>query len=65
MTQTGVFGPFIIFRIYGFLWLLVWLTTISRIPQNHPQNPGSELLFILDGDENSIKVGTPKPFGEF
>lgn len=60
MAQTGVFGPFIIFGICGFLWLLVWLTAISRSPQSHSQISRSELLYILDGNENSIKVGTEK-----
>lgn len=58
MAQTGVFGPFIIFGICGFLWLLVWLTAISRSPQSHSQISRSELLYILDGNENSVKVGT-------
>lgn len=58
MAQTGFFGPFIIFGICGFLWLLVWLTAISRSPQSHSQISRSELLYILDGNENSVKVGT-------
>lgn len=60
MAQTGVFGPFIIFGICGFLWLLVWLTAISRSPQSNSQISRSELLYILDGNENPIKVGTEK-----
>lgn len=58
MAQTGFFGPFIIFGICGFLWILVWLTAISRSPQSHSQISRSELLYILDGNENSVKVGT-------
>ncbi|XP_057817433.1 probable anion transporter 3, chloroplastic isoform X2 [Cryptomeria japonica] len=60
MAQTGVFGPFVIFGISGFLWLLVWVTAISRSPQYHSQISKSELSYILKGNENSMNIGTEK-----
>ncbi|KAH9324773.1 hypothetical protein KI387_004951, partial [Taxus chinensis] len=61
MAQIGVFGPFIIFGISGFLWLLIWVTAISRSPQHHSQISKSERAYILNGNENSMDIGIELP----
>eukprot|EP01018_Ginkgo_biloba_P034254 Gb_13175 [translate_table: standard] len=63
MSQAGVFGPFITFGLLGFLWLSVWLPTMSNNPQFHPRISKSELLYIQDGSEHSAKF-SEKPVTE-
>ncbi|KAJ4980173.1 hypothetical protein NE237_010953 [Protea cynaroides] len=46
MSQGGVFGPFVIFGLSGFLWVLVWLSATSSTPERHPQISKSELEYI-------------------
>ncbi|KAJ7517780.1 hypothetical protein O6H91_21G040400 [Diphasiastrum complanatum] len=38
MTKLGVSGPFVVFSLIGFFWLLLWLST-STIPRNPQANP--------------------------
>ncbi|CAN8268268.1 unnamed protein product [Cochlearia groenlandica] len=46
MSQGGIYGPFVIFGLSGFLWLLVWLSATSSAPDMHPQITKSELEYI-------------------
>eukprot|EP01018_Ginkgo_biloba_P034255 Gb_13176 [translate_table: standard] len=63
MAQAGVFGPFLIFGVSGFLWLLVWLTAISKNPQCHSQISKSELAYIQDGNDHSL-IGGREPMAK-
>ncbi|XP_059430630.1 probable anion transporter 4, chloroplastic isoform X2 [Corylus avellana] len=54
MSQGGIFGPFVIFGLSGFLWVLVWLSAISRTPDRNPQISKSELEYILDKRQKSF-----------
>ena len=54
MSQGGIFGPFVIFGLSGFLWVLVWLSAISRTPDRNPQISKSELEYILDKKQKSF-----------
>ncbi|XP_019707664.1 probable anion transporter 3, chloroplastic isoform X2 [Elaeis guineensis] len=47
MSQAGVFGPFVIFGLFGFLWVLVWLFATSSTPDRHPQISRYELKYIM------------------
>ncbi|KAL5991575.1 putative anion transporter 3, chloroplastic [Asimina triloba] len=49
MARAGVFGPFVIFGLCGFLWVLVWVSATSSAPDRHPQISKFELDYILDG----------------
>ncbi|CAM8958594.1 unnamed protein product [Rhodiola kirilowii] len=67
MSKSGIFGPFVIFGLSGFLWLLVWLSAVSKTPEQNSQISKNELEYIL---KNRQKVkDTPKtgsvipPFG--
>ncbi|OVA17681.1 Major facilitator superfamily [Macleaya cordata] len=48
MSQGGVFGPFVIFGLSGFLWVLVWLSATSSTPDRHPQISKYELDYITN-----------------
>ncbi|CAA6669444.1 unnamed protein product [Spirodela intermedia] len=56
MSKAGVFGPFVIFGLFGFLWVLVWVSGTSAAPDSHPQISRYELEYIL-GDRQK----TPAP----
>lgn len=56
MSQGGIFGPFVIFGLSGFLWVLVWFSAISSTPDRHPQISKSELEFILDKRQKSFPM---------
>ncbi|XP_057534334.1 probable anion transporter 4, chloroplastic isoform X2 [Amaranthus tricolor] len=47
MSNAGVFGPFVIFGLSGFLWVVVWLSATSSIPERSPQISSYELNYIL------------------
>lgn len=47
MSNAGVFGPFVIFGLSGFLWVVVWLSATSSIPERSPQISEYELNYIL------------------
>ncbi|ERN09677.1 hypothetical protein AMTR_s00029p00211500 [Amborella trichopoda] len=63
MSQIGVFGPFVIFGLCGFLWVLVWVSATSSTPMLHPQISKYELDYILDkrpGPSGSTAMKLPK-----
>ncbi|XP_048140017.1 probable anion transporter 4, chloroplastic isoform X2 [Rhodamnia argentea] len=49
MSQGGIYGPFVIFGLSGFLWVLVWLSAITSTPDQHPQISKYELNYIRSG----------------
>ncbi|XP_020963213.1 probable anion transporter 4, chloroplastic isoform X2 [Arachis ipaensis] len=60
MSQGGIFGPFVIFGLSGFLWVLVWLSATSSTPDQSPQISQYELEYILNKRQNSVAVETAK-----
>ncbi|KAL1541095.1 putative anion transporter 4, chloroplastic [Salvia divinorum] len=46
MSQAGIYGPFVIFGLFGFLWLLVWVSATSSSPDRSPQISKFELRYI-------------------
>ncbi|RAL43295.1 hypothetical protein DM860_012436 [Cuscuta australis] len=46
MSQGGLFGPFVIFGLSGFLWVLVWISAISSTPERSNQISTQELRYI-------------------
>lgn len=69
MSQGGIYGPFVIFGLSGFLWLLVWLSATSSAPDRHPQITKSELEYIKQKQQTSTRenkrntTGGIPPFG--
>ncbi|WCJ42928.1 phosphate transporter 4 3 [Euphorbia peplus] len=70
MSRGGIFGPFVIFGLSGFLWVLVWVSAISSSPDRSSQISRFELEYILDKkhksfpSENKLKATTiVPPFG--
>ncbi|TKY56437.1 anion transporter 4 [Spatholobus suberectus] len=61
MSQGGIFGPFVIFGLSGFLWVLVWLSATSSTPDQSPQISKYELEYILNRRKKSFPVETTKP----
>ncbi|XP_072994315.1 probable anion transporter 3, chloroplastic isoform X4 [Typha latifolia] len=55
MSQAGIFGPFLIFGLFGFLWVLVWLSVASSSPDKNSQISQYELEYIMKGQ----KLTTP------
>ncbi|EMS62779.1 putative anion transporter 3, chloroplastic [Triticum urartu] len=51
MSRTGTFGPFVIFGLFGFLWVLVWISAITGTPGEHPQISAYELEYITKGQK--------------
>ncbi|KAJ4795807.1 phosphate transporter 4 [Rhynchospora pubera] len=51
MSQAGVYGPFVIFGLFGFLWVLVWISVASSTPQKHTQISQYELEYITKGQK--------------
>lgn len=51
MSRTGIFGPFVIFGLFGFLWVLVWIPAISGTPGEHAQISAYELKYITKGQK--------------
>ncbi|KAL0313737.1 UNVERIFIED_CONTAM: putative anion transporter 4, chloroplastic [Sesamum calycinum] len=48
MSQGGMYGPFVIFGLSGFLWVLVWVSATSSTPDRSPQISMHELRYILN-----------------
>lgn len=46
MSQGGMYGPFVIFGLFGFLWVLVWVSATSSTPEQSPQISMYELRYI-------------------
>ncbi|KAK3026321.1 hypothetical protein RJ639_041009 [Escallonia herrerae] len=59
MSQGGIFGPFIIFGLSGFLWVLVWLAATSSTPDRSPQISKYELEYIQNNRQKSFVVENP------
>lgn len=55
MSQGGIYGPFVIFGLSGFLWMLVWLSATSSTPDRHPQITKFELEYIMHKQQTSTK----------
>lgn len=55
MSQGGIYGPFVIFGLSGFLWLLVWLSATSSAPDRHPQITKFELEYINQKQQTSTR----------
>ncbi|GAB4860050.1 Probable anion transporter 4, chloroplastic, variant 2 [Ancistrocladus abbreviatus] len=55
MAKAGVFGPFVIFGLSGFLWVLVWVSAISSTPDRSPHISKFELNYILKNRQQSIQ----------
>lgn len=56
MSHGGVFGPFIIFGLCGFLWVLVWLSATSSTPDRSTQISKYELEYIKSKRPKSFTV---------
>ncbi|XWS28738.1 hypothetical protein CRYUN_Cryun25bG0096800 [Craigia yunnanensis] len=56
MSQAGIFGPFVIFGLCGFLWVLVWLSATSSSPDQSPQISKYELHYIMNKRQKSHAV---------
>ncbi|KAM7501834.1 hypothetical protein LguiB_000738 [Lonicera macranthoides] len=54
MSQGGVFGPFIIFGLSGFLWVLVWVSATSSTPDRSRQISKYELDYIQNKNQKSF-----------
>uniref|UniRef100_A0A1J3D636 Putative anion transporter 4, chloroplastic n=1 Tax=Noccaea caerulescens TaxID=107243 RepID=A0A1J3D636_NOCCA len=55
MSQGGIYGPFVIFGLSGFLWMLVWLSATSTTPDQHPQITKFELEYIMHKQRTSSR----------
>ena len=70
MSRTGIFGPFVIFGLFGFLWVLVWIPAISGTPSEHAQISAYELEYITKGQKlvkpqiGSAKTKKVPPFSK-
>lgn len=60
MSQAGVYGPFVIFGLFGFLWVLVWISVASTTPQKHTQISQYELEYITKGQKMTSQNGPVK-----
>ncbi|XP_024026750.1 probable anion transporter 4, chloroplastic isoform X1 [Morus notabilis] len=60
MSQSGIFGPFVIFGLSGFLWVLVWVSATSSTPDRNNQISKYELDYISNNGQKSF-VGDNKP----
>ncbi|KAL0437846.1 UNVERIFIED_CONTAM: putative anion transporter 4, chloroplastic [Sesamum radiatum] len=61
MSQGGMYGPFVIFGLSGFLWVLVWVSATSSTPDRSPQISMHELRYILNSSSvPSLSKNLPK-----
>lgn len=49
MSKGGLFGPFVIFGLSGFLWVIVWIAATSSSPELCSQISRYELKLIQKG----------------
>ena len=61
MSKGGIFGPFVIFGLSGFLWVPVWLSATSSTPDRSPQISKYELEYILNKRKKPFSVKAIKP----
>ncbi|KAL8261727.1 hypothetical protein R6Q59_025776 [Mikania micrantha] len=59
MSQGGVGGPFIIFGLSGFLWVLVWVSATSSTPERSRQITKYELEYI-QSKRKKVQMNTDK-----
>ncbi|KAK8950649.1 hypothetical protein KSP39_PZI004119 [Platanthera zijinensis] len=62
MSKAGIFGPFVIFGLFGFLWVVVWLSGIRSTPEKHPQISRYELDYINKSQKPAIQMGRSENF---
>ncbi|XP_055812810.1 probable anion transporter 4, chloroplastic isoform X1 [Solanum dulcamara] len=61
MSQGGLFGPFVIFGLSGFLWVLVWVSATSSTPEHSRQISIHELRYIQNkGQIHTVVEGKSK-----
>ncbi|KAL4558171.1 hypothetical protein LXL04_036369 [Taraxacum kok-saghyz] len=60
MSQGGVGGPFIIFGLSGFLWVLVWVSATSSTPEKSHQISKYELQYIQSKRKKSSQPKSTK-----
>lgn len=61
MSQGGLFGPFVIFGLSGFLWVLVWVSATSSTPEQSRQISIHELRYIQNkGQIRTVVEGKSK-----
>lgn len=58
MSQGGVGGPFIIFGLSGFLWVLVWVSATSSTPERSAQITKYELEYIQSKRKKSVTANS-------
>ncbi|KAG6607291.1 putative anion transporter 4, chloroplastic, partial [Cucurbita argyrosperma subsp. sororia] len=56
MCRAGILGPFVIFGLSGFLWVLVWISAISSTPDQNPQISKYELEYVLKERQEPLVV---------
>lgn len=56
MSQAGIFGPFVIFGLSGFLWVLVWLSAISSTPDRNLQISKYEMEYVMNKRQQPLMV---------
>ncbi|KAH7836859.1 hypothetical protein Vadar_006592 [Vaccinium darrowii] len=56
MSQAGLFGPFVIFGLSGFLWVLVWISATSSTPDRSRQISRYELDYIQSRRQKSSVI---------
>lgn len=67
MSQGGIYGPFVIFGLSGFLWVLVWVSATSSTPERSRQISTFELQHIQNKGqmrpvlENKVKTNKMVP----
>lgn len=69
MSQSGLYGPFVIFGLFGFLWVLAWVSATSSTPDHHPLISKYELEYIsrsrgpiIPHSKEHAKPGVIPPF---
>lgn len=51
MSQGGIYGPFVIFGLSGFLWVLVWVSATSSTPEQSRQISIYELQYVQNNKQ--------------
>ncbi|CAN4115785.1 unnamed protein product [Withania somnifera] len=61
MSQGGLFGPFVIFGLSGFVWVLVWVSATSSTPERSRLISIHELRYIQNkGQIHAVVEGKSK-----
>jgi len=56
LSKGSIFGPYVIFGLSGFLWVLVWLSAISCTPDRSSEISEYELEYILNKEWKSFPM---------